>query len=216
MIGKGLEDNISDDILREGRTITDLPKILLLALRLFKPGDVGLAPYRYISDYSKPLYLPGLYPLRFAEFAQIEAYSDAPYILAPNERDKFVKLYQVVTNLLHNPPTELNHINIAQHYFQYSYSHKLTSQSRRPDRVVSLIFALEALLLEESEGRSKLKKLVQALIDDPHQRVKKNVEDAYKKVRNCVAHGRQPEMPDRKSTRLNSSHTDISRMPSSA
>lgn len=193
-IGRRIEA-VENDILYAARTIVDLPEFLLLALRLFKPGDVGVAPYRYTSDYTKPLYMPRLYPLRFTELAQVEVYPDAPYILAPGEGDKFRKLYYAITNVLSVKPGDLEHIDIAQRYFQYSYSHKFTDQPRLQDRAVSLLFALEALLLERGEDRKRLQSLAQGLIDDPHGRVKKDIEKAYDKVRNCVAHGRKPEIP---------------------
>jgi hypothetical protein len=163
----------------------------MLSLRLFKSGDIGIAPYRYISDYPRPLYVPDLYTQRWIELAQIEAYDGAPYILESAETDNLKKLCSVVSALLSSKSSDLEHIEVAQRYFQYSYSYKLTDESHLQDRAVSLIFALEALLLEKGENRGKLGTLGDMLIGDKHERAKSLIEDAYE-IRNSVAHGRKP------------------------
>jgi hypothetical protein len=186
-----------DDVSLEHRAIVDLSEYLLFALRLFKAGEVGIAPYRYISDYPRPLYVPDLYVQRYVELAQVEAYDGAPYILDSTETDHLRKLYHTVSKLLSGKPRELEHIDTAQRYFQYSYSYKLTDASRLQDRVVSLVFALEALLLEKDERRGKLIHFGDILISDKHARARTLIEDAYE-VRNSVAHGRKPAIRLRK------------------
>jgi hypothetical protein len=104
----------------------------------------------------------------------------------------------MVSNALSDKPDELEHIDIAQRYFQYSYSYKLTDEARLQDRVVSLTFALEALLLEENERRGSLVSRGGQLIGDKHPRAKALIEDAYEKIRNAVAHGRKPAITVRK------------------
>ena len=196
-IGKS-ETPIDENILYEGRDISDLPELLLLALRLFKPGDIGIAPYRYIRDNSTLLYMPGFYPQRYSELAQVEDYKEAPYILAQSEGDSLKKLCRVLSNLLANKPSDLEHINIAQRYFQYSYSHKLTDNSRLQDRVINLLFALEALLLlpkngRKAEGFGDLIREGKRLIGDLEKNFDSLIKAAYVEIRDPVAHGREPK-----------------------
>ena len=83
------------------------------------------------KDVSRePLPVPDPYVQRQVELAQVEAYDEAPYILGIAEADSLKKLYSIVSGLLLGKSSELEHIDIAQRYFQYSYTYNLTNEAR--------------------------------------------------------------------------------------
>ena len=65
-------------------------------------------------------------------------------------------------------------------------------------------------------GSNQMKQVTQQSSSSSKQELKKNRQESFQTVLDRYKSYQQAINRDRKSTRLNSSHTDISRMPSSA